>query len=846
MLTVKDSISDKGTEKDGVITWTFDALPVGEKQTVSFKVEVPKVTQLTNWINIGNVTYENNPDNPEDPDEPLTDIPSNEVEIEEPVFPTLTIEKQQARNDGEKTKDKLIVEAKDEVTYYLTIKNAGDEEAKGITITDAIPEGLTLVKDSISDNGTETDGKITWTLESLAPGKTKTVSFKIQVPEVTEKTNWINIGNVTYENNPDNPEDPDKPLTDIPSNEVEIQEEPKQTPKFPELTIEKAQSQNDGEATTEKLEVNAQDEVTYYLTIRNTGEEEAKGITITDAIPEGLTLVKDSISDNGTETDGKITWTLESLAPGKTKTVSFKIQVPEVTEKTNWINIGNVTYENNLDNPEDPDKPLTDIPSNKVEIEEDPKPVVLLPNVEIEKMQAVNGGAFTKNVLNVTSGDTVTYSMTVTNTGNDIANNVSITDKIPSGLLLVENSITDGGIEKDSVITWNIGNLKVGEKRTVSFKVTVPSLEVETDEVEEDLEPSENLDENVVNESSSEDVTVSGEENSEGVAVDDEEGPADVEVEAGTESSEDNTITDEKGNETEITDEKSSSEDETTIVPSEPDVEVFDDGAISYERMTWKLSDILTNTSNTNSDSPEKATRTWRNIASVSYTNNPEGPNPTPSNEVVITETQLPQLVIEKSQSLNTGVPTKATLEVNEKDQVTYHLTITNIGNAVAEGVTVTDEIPAGLSLVNGSISHGGTQINKVVAWNLGNLEAGESRTVSFTVTVPSVLTETSWINIAILSYINNPKGQDEEIPSNEVVITSLPKKPVEDEKPSEPDKPVEDEKPSEPTKPVEDDKPSVPNTGDETNLTLWLSLAGVSIVGLGTTTHVLIKKKKN
>ncbi len=469
-------------------------------------------------------------------------------------------------------------------------------------------------------------------------------------------------------------------------------------------------------------------------------------------------------------------------------------------------------------------------------------------------MQAVNEGTFTKNLLNVTSGDTVTYSLTVTNTGDDIANNVSITDEIPSGLLLVENSITDGGLENNSVITWNLGHLQAGEKRTVSFKVTVPSLELEEDEGEEDLAPSENLGENTVNESASEDVIVSGEEESEEAVVETE-----------PEASEDITITDEEDKETEITDDESASEDETTIVPSESDVETLDDNeAISNERMTWKLSDILANTSNTTSDSLEKTTRTWRNIASASYTNNPEGPNPIPSNEVIITESQLPQLVIEKSQSLNTGVPTKATLEVNEKDQVTYYLTITNIGNSVAEGIVVTDEIPAGLNLVKGSISHGGTTINEVVTWNLGNLEAGESKTISFSVTVPAVLTETSWTNVAILSYVNNPKGQDEEIPSNEVVITTLPKKPVEDEKPSKPDKPVEDEKPSEPDKPVEDEKPSVPvapiedekpikdekpstpNTGDDTNLTLWLSLVGVSIIGLGTTTAVIIKKKKN
>ncbi|MDE5977524.1 MAG: DUF11 domain-containing protein, partial [Turicibacter sp.] len=202
-------------------------------------------------------------------------------------LPNLIIQKAQARNEGEATTETLVVEAEDEVTYYLTITNTGEGEAKGITITDEIPDGLTLVEGSISDEGSEENGVITWTLDALAPDESQTVSFKVNVPAVSEWTNWINVGQATYENNPENPEDPDEPLTEIPSNEVEIEEEPQPEPVYPELVLEKAQARNEGEATTETLVVEAEDEVMYYLTITNTGEGEAKGITITDEIPDG-------------------------------------------------------------------------------------------------------------------------------------------------------------------------------------------------------------------------------------------------------------------------------------------------------------------------------------------------------------------------------------------------------------------------------------------------------------------------------------------------------------------------------------------------------------------------------
>ncbi|MDE5978167.1 MAG: hypothetical protein K2G70_06885, partial [Turicibacter sp.] len=121
----------------------------------------------------------------------------------------------------------------------------------------------------------------------------------------------------------------------------------------------------------------------------------------------------------------------------------------------------------------------------------------------------------------------------------------------------------------------------------------------------------------------------------------------------------------------------------------------------------------------------------------------------------------------------------------------------------------------------------------------------------------------------------------DEETVSNEVIITAIPDRPVEDETPtipSEPDQSVEDETPTTPSEldqPVEDEMPTIPSeldqsneeeqptipstsleplgstnptpdTGDETNLTLWLSLIGVSVVGIGTTVVIFNKKKKN
>ena len=159
-------------------------------------------------------------------------------------------------------------------------------------------------------------------------------------------------------------------------------------PSRPDITIEKTQQVNDGDATKQKLEVKPGDEVTYYLKVTSIGEDGsiAKNVIVSDEIPEGLTLVDGSIFDGGTESGGIITWNLSDIPKGTSKTVSFKVTVPEIVGGASWTNIAYAGFDrpdnpDEPDNPDKPDNPEKEIPSNKVEIEE---PV---PDITIEKTQ---------------------------------------------------------------------------------------------------------------------------------------------------------------------------------------------------------------------------------------------------------------------------------------------------------------------------------------------------------------------------------------------------------------------------------------------------------------------------
>ncbi len=105
-----------------------------------------------------------------------------------------------------------------------------------------------------------------------------------------------------------------------------------------------------------------------------------------------------------------------------------------------------------------------------------------LPEVKIDskKTQAVNGADATDKATPVVPGDTVTYSITLTNNGEIESEAITVTDKIPEGLKFVDGSISGNGVLKDGVITWNIDSLDISESVTVSFKVTVPEVEENT------------------------------------------------------------------------------------------------------------------------------------------------------------------------------------------------------------------------------------------------------------------------------------------------------------------------------------------------------------------------------
>jgi uncharacterized repeat protein (TIGR01451 family) len=91
------------------------------------------------------------------------------------------------------------------------------------------------------------------------------------------------------------------------------------------------------------------------------------------------------------------------------------------------------------------------------------------PQLQLLKRSAPGTGATVK------AGDLITYTITVSNTGNAAANNVRISDPVPTETTYVAGSAAPALESGPSPLVWNVGTLNPGQARTVTFVVRVNS-----------------------------------------------------------------------------------------------------------------------------------------------------------------------------------------------------------------------------------------------------------------------------------------------------------------------------------------------------------------------------------
>ncbi|TDQ76743.1 DUF7507 domain-containing protein, partial [Sphingobacterium yanglingense] len=306
----------------------------------------------------------------------------------------------------------------EELTYTITVKNTGDVALTGVAISDAIPANTSYVANSATGGGSLTGSTLNWSVNVPFGGEVS-VSFKVKVDaDLTGVTSIKNIATVGG----------DTPEVEIPTESKPSHSSVK--------TVVDANGDNKAQSG---------EELTYTITVKNTGDVALTGVAISDAIPANTSYVANSATGGGSLTGSTLNWSVDVPFGGEVS-VSFKVKVDaDLTGVTSIKNIATV----------DGDTPEVEIPTESKPSHSSVKTVV-----------DANGDNKAQ------SGEELTYTITVKNTGDVALTGVAISDAIPANTSYVANSATGGGSLTGSTLNWSV-DVPFGGEVSVSFKVKV-------------------------------------------------------------------------------------------------------------------------------------------------------------------------------------------------------------------------------------------------------------------------------------------------------------------------------------------------------------------------------------
>jgi uncharacterized repeat protein (TIGR01451 family) len=321
-----------------------------------------------------------------------------------------------------KTASKSTAGAGEQIIYTLAYANTGTGPATGVVLTDDLPDQVDWV--SASNQGSESGGTVIWNLGSLAAGARGSVTTTVTVANpIADGTALQNHAGIVSSELP----------TPLEVGPIEVTATSK-----PVLTIVKA---------TSRTHVNAGQQYSYTITYGNSGTDTASGVVVQDTLPPGVTFI--SASAGGTENNGVVTWNLPDLPAGRANQLLLTVQAPSPAANGTVLS-NDATVDSNETAP---------VAAPTFDVTVDSRPVLVLKK-DVSKTTA-------------NAGDTLTWTLTYSNTGSDQATNVQLQDVLPVGTSY--SSSTNQGIPTGQQVDWNLGTLAAGASGSVIVSAVIDS-----------------------------------------------------------------------------------------------------------------------------------------------------------------------------------------------------------------------------------------------------------------------------------------------------------------------------------------------------------------------------------
>lgn len=206
--------------------------------------------------------------------------------------------------------------------------------------------------------------------------------------------------------------------------------------------------------TVDQPRPNVGDTVTFAVTLRNDGPAVATNVAVSDVLPAGLALVS-ATADAGSYRPGTGLWTVGTLPVGA------QAQLLMVARATRGGLLTNTAQVSAADQ-RDPDS----TPGNGNPGEDDQASAQVRPLVADLRLS--------KGASNYTAhtGDTLVYTIAVTNDGPDAASGVAVSDPLPSGLVFQSASASQGSYDPTTG-SWAVGDLGSGQRATLTLSTLV-------------------------------------------------------------------------------------------------------------------------------------------------------------------------------------------------------------------------------------------------------------------------------------------------------------------------------------------------------------------------------------
>jgi LPXTG-site transpeptidase (sortase) family protein len=196
------------------------------------------------------------------------------------------------------------------------------------------------------------------------------------------------------------------------------------------------------------------DTITYDLTVTNLGNETATHVIVTETLPPQTIFIGPAYWTADPDHPGTYTTLIGDLPPLAAVNLTFSVQVqsPLAAGVSRIENAARVDAAETDANPAD-------------NSDDDLTPVIAAPALDVEKDDGLSI---------VAPGAVLTYTLQVTNTGNQDATGVALVDHLPEGVTYISSNPSGAYEEENHRLTWDVFDLDAGASRT--FRVTAAVL----------------------------------------------------------------------------------------------------------------------------------------------------------------------------------------------------------------------------------------------------------------------------------------------------------------------------------------------------------------------------------